>query len=92
MLHITSDDSFLVMPQVHKAGNAISPSFITSFNRPPVTSTPASSSPNQSVQATHNKPIGRVAPLNVHPPSSSSSGMYFPPSINIFYMTKYLVQ
>lgn len=62
------------MPQVNKAGNSISSSFITSFSRPPINnSSPASSSANQ---ATHNKPIGRVAPLNVHPPTTSNSGMY----------------
>lgn len=62
------------MPQVNKAGNSISSSFITSFSRPPINnSSPASSSANQ---ATHNKPVGRVAPLNVHPPTTSNSGVY----------------
>ncbi|XP_054722596.1 helicase domino-like [Uloborus diversus] len=62
-----------VIPQVQKIGNpSVSAPFITTFNRPPSHS--SSNSP-LTTQTNHNKPVGRVAPLNVHPPINSNSGI-----------------
>ncbi|XP_042903379.1 helicase domino isoform X2 [Parasteatoda tepidariorum] len=66
----TNISTATVLPQVQKIGSpAVAPQVLTTFSRPPNNNS-TSSMNNQSF---HNKPIGRVAPLNVHPPVSTTS-------------------
>ncbi|XP_035206695.1 LOW QUALITY PROTEIN: helicase domino-like [Stegodyphus dumicola] len=74
-----------VLPQVQKVGSpAVAPPFITTFSRPQ-NSSPVTSLANQT---NYNKPIGRVAPLNVHPPSSVNVNAADVPSQNHLQATK----